>query len=118
MASKRVLGRRLPKNGVAKNGLSEDARHLLHSLCRRGLSQREIARRLRVPQYQISRMQAGKSHETPRMKAAVRRARERARRAFVLLPPDGVDLITLEMIRAQMRSLIEAVDMLRGILGM
>jgi len=64
-------------------------------------SERQAARILRLPNHgQLNQMRRGLIHDTPAMKAALKRATQRAKRAWAFIPPtveqcDAVDKATV-----------------------
>jgi len=73
---------------------STEARKLIASAVKRYKSEVKAARALGLPnQAQLSKMRRGLIRDTPAMKAALVRARSRARRAFLLVPPPKVDQV-------------------------
>jgi hypothetical protein len=74
------------------------ARRLIRAALKRcGNSQRAAARLLRLPNAaQLNKMMRGLIGDTPSMKAALRRADDRARRAWRMIPADPPDDETID----------------------
>lgn len=96
--------------------LSRKARQLIHHILKvRRLSRRQAARALRLPTpSQLDRMFKGQIGETPAMRAAVLRADERARRAFLNVPPEGdsasFDLVVLKSLATDLNAVLAALQ--------
>lgn len=98
----------------AATGVSAEALKLLkHTLKRCHGSERQAAKVLRLANHaHLGRMLRGEMRETPAMKAAVIRARARAKRAF-LMEPMGASTVDMEQLRQivkEARWVIEVLD--------
>lgn len=91
---------------------SPEARRLIEIAVRRCKgSERKAARALRLPnQAQLNQMRRGLIGDTPAMKAALKRADQRARRAWAFIPPhvepcDAVDKAIIATLWRELKSL-------------
>jgi hypothetical protein len=101
--------RRAPKKPI-----SAEARKLILGTVRRCKSQRLAAKLLGLKNHMhLIRMLSGEMSETPQMHAAVLRARERARRAFIMQKPEPIKC-DMEKIKSSIDDLKWVVEVLES----
>jgi hypothetical protein len=93
---------------------SRAARALIKAAIQRYGSQRRAARALGLPnQSQLRKILLGLMKDTPAMRAAIARAKERARRAYYFVPPPPkngaepqVDIVRLRLLNKELNDIL------------
>lgn len=99
--------------------ISPEARQLIRAALRQSRgSERGAAKLLRLSNHaQLGRMLRGEMSETPAMRAAVVRAKDRAKRAFLFQREQSVSVQDIERIRKMIAELDWALQVAKHIIG-
>jgi hypothetical protein len=118
MSKKRVRTRLDAEKRPSKK-ISPEARQLIRAALRQAKgSEREASRILKLKSHMhLWRMMRGEMNETPQMKAAVIRARLRARRAFLMVHDEAVSVSDIEKIRHIIGELDWTLQVAKNVIG-